>query len=105
MRSVVISIKQEPSVQYGYVFFSSLIQWVCISELSRQGIEFKQNWYLTKNKSDKWREGLSSRGSMDASEQNDGLGIQVEYGGKWRQWVRKKDMREMVGSVTDPEGV
>lgn len=43
MRSVVISIKQEPSAQYGYVFFSSLIQWVCISELSRQGIEFKQN--------------------------------------------------------------
>lgn len=29
------------------------------------------------SKSQKWREGLSYRGSMDANEQNDGPGVQV----------------------------
>lgn len=40
---------------------------------------------------------------MDASEQNDGLEIQIGYGG---EWMRGMYMRKMgVSIIGDPEGV
>lgn len=40
---------------------------------------------------------------MDASKQNNGLEIQIGYGG---QWMRGMDMSKMVVSmIGDPEGV